>query len=155
MTTYRCRCACGNAEFSVNSRPLFRVICHCTICQCFNNADFADVLVFSASEVEQPVAETVRFDTYRPPPNVQRGKCTKCDAPAIESFETRLAPSLIMVPAEMFPLSTALPAPVAHIFYEKRVSDVQDELPKYKGYVRSQLAFGKHLIAAKLRGNKA
>ncbi|MEM7612920.1 MAG: GFA family protein [Pseudomonadota bacterium] len=132
--------------------PLFRLLCHCSICQQFNDSAFADVVVFRAAAVQQPDASKIRFDTYRPPPNVQRGKCTICERPAIEVFEAPLAPSLIMIPQPMFVDNAALPDPVAHIFYESRVDDINDALPKYSGYFRSQLAFGKFLIRGLWQG---
>ena len=129
--------------------PLFRILCHCSICRKFNGgAPFADVLTFRSSDVTKPLADTVRFQAYRPPPNVQRGKCAACNAPAIEVFETPLLPALVMVPRAVIDDSVPLPAPVGHMFYESRVADVADSLPKFRGYWRSQLAFGRHLFAA-------
>lgn len=33
-----------------------------------------------------------------------------------------------------------------HVFYDTRVEDIDDELPKYSGYLKSQLMFAKHLV---------
>ncbi len=44
-----------------------------------------------------------------------------------------------------------VPEPSIHIFYDTRVADIQDELPKYKGYLKSQLAIGHCLMASLLR----
>ena len=148
----RCQCQCGAVQYAASAMPLFRILCHCTICRQFNGgAPFADVLTFRHSDVVKPPADTVRFQTYRPPPNVQRGQCAACSAPAIEVFEAPLFPSLIMVPRSAIQESVPLPEPVGHMFYESRMAEVDDSLPKYRGYVRSQLAFGRHLLAAMLR----
>ncbi len=96
---------------------------------------------------DQPAAGTIEFTTLRPPPNVQRGKCTSCGQPAIELFETPRLPKLTMVPARMFGEKGDLPAPAAHVFYDKRVRDAEDDLPKYQGYLISQLMFGKFLLS--------
>lgn len=146
-----CQCPCGSTQFLVAGAPLFRVLCHCTICQRFNNAALADVLVFRAADATLPPAGKVDFDTYRPPPNVQRGKCHECAAPAVENFSAPLMPKLVIVPHANFPQSAAAPAPAAHIFYDKRQADVNDELPKYNGYWASQWLFGKLLLPALMR----
>lgn len=46
------RCSCGSFAFEVTGKPLFRAYCHCTICQKFNNADYSDVTVFYAKNVD-------------------------------------------------------------------------------------------------------
>ena len=141
----KCRCSCGHAEFEVHSEALFRVICHCTICQKFNAAAHADILVFKSLQVSSLTEGSVNFDTYKRPPNVQRGQCSECQQAVIEVFNFPLMPKLTMVPFAMFVDSTSLTEPCAHMFYEKRVLDVDDELPKYKGFISSQLAFFKQL----------
>lgn len=144
MNPTQCRCSCGATRFDVTAAPLFRVLCHCTICQRFNDAPFADVVVCRADDVELPPEGAVNFGTYRPPPNVERGRCASCKQPAVEVFAAPLLPKLVMIPAGMFPSGAELPSPAAHIFYDKRVSDADDTHPKYRGYLRSQLAFLKH-----------
>ena len=141
-----CACACGATTFAASGEPLFRLICHCSICQRFNDAAFADVAVFRAKDVEPPADGSVRFERMRPPPNVQRGSCASCGAPAIELFRSPLMPKLTMVPVQNVGAIETLPEPRAHIFYETRVSDATDNLPKYEGYWRSQLLFGRLLM---------
>ena len=142
-------CTCGATSFHTDSEPLFRILCHCTICQRFNSAHFADVLVFRAEDVTLPPRETVNFETYKPPPNVQRGKCATCAQPAVEVFTAPILPKLVMVPRAMFRSDEQLPVPKAHIFYEKRVTDTKDTYPKCQGFLRSQLAFLNYLRLAK------
>jgi hypothetical protein len=97
-----CTCSCGATSFQTLGMPLFRFFCHCTICQRFNDAPFADILVFRAEDVALPPPGTVIFDTYRPPPNVQRGKCATCGQPAVTVFTARFLPRLVTVPRPMF-----------------------------------------------------
>ena len=141
-------CTCGATEFQSDGEPLFRILCHCTICQRFNSAPFADVLVFPAGNVSMPPPDVVRFETYKPPPNVKRGKCATCSQPAIETFVVPVLPKLVMVPAPMHAEQAQLPSPVAHIFYDKRVSDAKDSYPKHRGFIPSQMAFMKYLRLA-------
>ncbi len=123
---------------------MFRVYCHCSICQKYNAASHADILVFKAKQIELPADGVVEFTTYKRPPNVQRGRCSQCGQAAIEVFSMPLFPKLTMVPAGMFGSDVELPESKAHMFYESRVADASDDLPKYQGFMRSQLVFFKH-----------
>lgn len=145
MTTFTCSCRCGRTQFEITGEPRLRMLCHCTICQRFNQAAYADVLVFKSTQVNAPDLSTVEFKTYKAPPNVQRGICRHCQQPAIEVFDMPLFPKLTMVPAGMFAGDAGLPAPVAHMFYEHRQQDANDDLPKKTGFLSSQLTFFKRL----------
>lgn len=158
MTSTGCFCSCGNVAFEICGRPLFRVLCHCTICQRFNDAPFADVVVYDAASVTDPADDSVRFDTYKPPPNVRRGSCVKCGDATIEKFALPLFPKLTIVPAAVHVAGSSLVDPIAHIFYETRATDADDVLPKHEGLIASQLSFGKYLVSAKMsrkRGGRA
>ena len=151
MTTAQCKC--GHTRFEIVGKPRFRMLCHCTICQRFNDAPFADVLVYRSSDVERPAPGTVEFSTWKPPPNCQRGKCAECSAPAVETFSFPLFPKLTMVPRAMLPANADLPEPLAHFFYEKRVEDAADDLPRREGFLPSQSGFLKCYVNAHLRTN--
>ena len=138
-----CACECGETTFTAKGAPLFRLICHCTICQRFSDAAYGEVAVFRAKDVTLPAEGSVRYERMRRPPNVQRGSCTNCGGAAIELFHSPLMPKLTMVPVRNIGEKEVLPEPAAHIFYETRVCDVSDDLPKYEGYWRSQLLFGR------------
>jgi len=144
-----CTCSCGATRFQTTGEPLFGLYCHCTLCQRFHDAPFADMLVFRAEDVVMPPAGAVIFDTYRPPPNVQRGKCASCGQPAVVVFAARFLPRLVTVPRAMFGPDAELPEPQAHGFYDTRVADADDSLPKYEGYFRNLFVFLKHVWLAK------
>ena len=143
-----CQCSCGKARFSVHGRPIFRGFCHCTICQAFNQAPYADITLFRARDVAMPAPELVEYRTYRKPPAVQRGKCIACGGPALEFVQVFPMPRLIIVPSGNILDAALVPKPALHIFYDRRLVDFDDDLPKYTGYWQSQLAFGRKLLAS-------
>jgi len=149
MEHIKANCACGNVELKIFGSALFRLFCHCTICQRFNGAPFADVVIYKAAQVSTPPTETVSFSTLKPPPNAQRGKCIRCHKPIIEKIVAPIFPKLTVVPASAHNDLGALPDSIAHVFYDKRIHDSNDSLPKYRGYVSSQFAFLQFLFAAK------
>ena len=144
--TRQAQCECGRVSYQVPEQPMFRMLCHCSICRRFNETPVADVLVFRGREVELPDAGAVEFQTYRPPPNVQRGKCATCAQPAIEVFQLPLLPRIVMVPSGMIDDVRSLPRPTCHVFYANRQQDVDDGLPRYSGYLSSQLAFFRYFF---------
>ncbi len=101
-----------------------------------------------AKDVTLPEEASVDYQKYRPPPAVQRGKCSACSGPAIELLQLPLMPALTIVPSVIVGDQTILPKPSLHIFYHRRVADVDDGIVKYSGYWRSQMAFGKHFISS-------
>ena len=145
---YNCQCSCGEVKFAVHGRPLFRAFCHCTICQAFNGAPYADITLFRARDVAMPNPEIVEYKTYRPPPAVQRGVCVSCGRPAVEFMDIFPMPKLVIIPSANIRDAALVPDPALHIFYNSRVSDIGDDLPKHNGYWGSQLAFGHKLIGA-------
>ncbi len=145
-TQHTCQCPCGAVRYEVRGDPLFRIICHCSICRRFNDAPCADVLVYRADAVDQRADDTVTYNTYRPPPNVRRGQCARCGHPAIERLAVPLLPRLTIVPVPVHDAPATLPAPVGHMFYDLRVADIDDGLPRHTGYLRSLFAFGKHVL---------
>jgi hypothetical protein len=52
-----------------------------------------------------------------------------------------LMPKLVVIPTANIQDSSQIPMPIMNIFYNSRVADVDDTLPKYQGYLKSQLAF--------------
>ena len=145
------QCECGQNTFEISDEPLFRSICHCEICQEFNNAPFADITVYRRKDVDLLEGHSVAFKAYSSPPVAQRGKCTACEKPTIEFLKTPLFPALTIVPSENISNPKLLPAPAFHCFYHRRMEDAQDDLPKYGGYLNSQLRFVVKLIGALTR----
>jgi hypothetical protein len=59
------RCTCGEVAFEIKQPPLLRAYCHCTICQKFNKANFADVSVFRANSITGLNEGAVDFKVYK------------------------------------------------------------------------------------------
>lgn len=148
-----CHCPCGNVSFDITAPPVFRAFCHCTLCQQFNAAAYADVVVFRASSITLEDESGIDFKVYKQPPVVYRGSCRQCSKPAVEKIAVPLMPRLIVVPAENITEPALLPESACHIFYDRRVADVDDGIRKYKGFVPSQFAFGSRLVKGLVFGS--
>ena len=53
--------------------------------------------------------------------------------------------NLVLIPTNNYPDIAALPEPTMHLFYNRRVEDINDDLPKYKGFAQSQAMIVKTL----------
>jgi hypothetical protein len=140
MDPLNCSCDCGSARFTITGEPLGRFMCHCTICQSVYRAPFADAIVLAAGNVPREAVEHVRFERHRPPPAVQRGRCRSCGQPVVAYMNVAPGFTLAFVPVARYPRGIAPPDPGMHIHYDSRVADVDDDLPRFSGYWRSQFA---------------
>lgn len=146
------KCACGETQFSVVGSPILRAICHCEICQEFNNAPYADITIFRGKDINLPEDNIVEFKSYALPPILQRGKCSACNQATIEIIKAPLMPKLTIVPSKTIADPSLLPEVSFHSFYHRRIEDATDNLPKYSGYLTSQVCFMGKLMGAMLRG---
>jgi hypothetical protein len=92
--------------------------------------------------------EDVEFRRHRPPPALRRGACRHCGLPLASFLRSVPFVQVASMPSMNFPSQSRLPEPGFHIFYHRRVADIDDELPKYSGYWKSAWVTGKHVIAA-------
>ena len=145
------QCGCGASELTVMRPPRMRIICHCTICQRFNDAPFGDVTIMKREEAVLTDESTVSFQRYKSPPAVDRGRCASCDEPFVEYLQLPLLADLAFIPASVLALHMDLEEPSMHVFYETRQDDVRDELPHHRGFLASQWAMTRKLLPA-LRG---
>lgn len=149
-----CQCSCGETRFSIVGPPLLRAYCHCNICQSFNQAPFADITLFHTKNVIKPADNHIQFKSHKFPPVLKRGHCSHCGDGAIEYLNVPVMPEVVIVPSAMIQDKAFTPKPCLHMFYDKRVNDIQDSLPKHSGYLKSELAFGQKVLMALLSKNK-
>jgi len=149
MNEVHCTCSCGKAGLVVTGPILCRVRCHCTICQSVNQAPFADSTILMAKHVPLDRVENVRFETLKKPPALQRGFCRSCGCFVVAYGTILPFFSLAAVPAARYPQEVQLPEPEMHGYYESRIADADDELPKYYGKA-SVLALLRTILRAKL-----
>lgn len=144
------QCSCGEVKYTVIGKPLFRAFCHCTICQKFNQAAYSDITLFRAKDVIMPRADSVEFSAYKKPPAAQRGTCVACGKPAIETLQLPML-ELVLIPSGNIQVESLVPEPQLHIFCDTAVAAIDDNIPKYSGFLKSQLAFSYQLIKSLVR----
>ena len=141
-----CACPCGASRFTVAGNPIGRFLCHCKICQKVYQEPFADVTCFWASSVDVPANQPSEFRRYRPPPALRRGVCEKCSNPVVGFLHFVPGLMLAFVPSQNCPRPAELPTPGSHIFCDRRVADVSDNVPKVSGYWVSEAHVTRSLL---------
>lgn len=141
-------CHCQKVQIKLTSKPLLRFICHCQICQSYNQAEYADVCLFLATDVQLNDKAQIDYQAHQFPPILQRGTCRFCHSACIEKLNLFPLPKCIIVPVQNIQDPSTLPAPLMHVFYAFRVHNSHDQLPKYKNYLHSQLKLSYLLLRA-------
>jgi len=134
-----CSCPCGKSKFQALAYPFARFICHCSICQQLYKSAFADATVLWWRDILIPKKHDIQFKKYRAFPGLNRGVCSDCKSPVIASMGYGPA-RIAITSAQNFPNISELLAPQMHIFYDKCQSKINDKLPKYSGYLSSEIA---------------
>jgi hypothetical protein len=155
MVNQDCACRCAASRFTVHGNPIGRFFCHCTTCQKAYGKPFADVTYFRAVSVTLPDSQPIAFRRHRPPPAMRRGNCAKCRNPVVSLLGFPRAMAFAFVPSQNFPRAAELPAASGHIFYDRRVADVEDDLPKVSGYWASEGCVTRSLFRGLFGGKRA
>ena len=132
-------CSCGTFSFETTKAPAGRFICHCLFCQDFTGEAFSDVSVLRVQNIQMKGTDALIHKKYRLPPNLNRSRCATCGKPAMETMGAGPV-KLVFVPSKNFVEQTLLPPVSRHVFYNRRVADFADNLPKYSHYWPSQFA---------------
>jgi len=140
----RASCACGAVQVSV-SGALVRFFCHCGICQRVNAAPFGDPVFLWRHQLKVEDPAKLEWKRYRwTPINLNRGTCRTCGTLIVEHLAT--SPFSVVV-GRTWKDQELVPPAQGHIFYESRVADVDDDLPKRQGYFSSEFAVTSWILA--------
>lgn len=147
MSTYKGACNCGAITFTVSGDPIFNLFCHCRACSRARGV--------SPSHLYAVPNEQFSIDQGEEHLQVKEGMgrlvhaiCIKCgchiyQCPDGAKFRAVLPVNFhIETPDSSNPcgVSCKLPKellPTAHVNYENRLMDVEDDLPKYTAFSSS------------------
>ncbi|KAF9535727.1 Mss4-like protein [Crepidotus variabilis] len=135
-------CFCKAVRYQVTGKPVTSAYCHCTLCQRLQGAAFISTLHFSASNFSWTHSEPhdAALDVFEvtSKPWKKRRRCKNCGC-TVASYNSKS--ELWSVWGTQFDRDEDgkikgwdTIKPTAHIFYETRLLDVQDDLGKWTGY---------------------
>ncbi len=149
-------CQCNKIEFTPGAKPLFRFICHCRTCQEYTEKPYNDECFFRYSAISEASYRHVLFKNYQSSISpLRRGLCEICGKPVFSVAGLASPFKFALIPTDRVS-KEIIPQPLAHVFYHRRASNINDQITKCRGYWKSQLLIQKALLKGILfRKNKA
>ena len=129
---YAIHCACGSVKASLSNNPIVHAHCHCSDCRDLLNVPFHSVTAWNKEDVE--VDEGAEFVAVYQHPYLamQKHYCTNCGEVLFNTnmMDWRVVSQLLISKCNDNQLPEEL-ASDKHFFYEQRITDIDDPLPKY------------------------
>lgn len=148
---YQGQCYCGSIHFETKGKPLFTQHCHCNKCRDVardsqNPLDkigysFAAAYLtdnFTITKGDDELISMVRN-------NARLYLCAQCKSLIYGISEDPEKQAGIGINANNFQFEEGLPAsfePIRHIWYQDRIVDMNDDLPKFKDAPKEQFGSG-------------
>ncbi|NNC37926.1 MAG: hypothetical protein HKO02_10750 [Hyphomonadaceae bacterium] len=133
-------CACKASDFELSQMPTQRMYCHCSICQLVYDGPYSDFMLANAKTVSVNPVSKIHYNRYKKPLALDRGVCTECQKPAMGFLQIVPGVRLAFIPAYTLNGHKDIPEPSRHIWYHSRAADIEDDLPKIEGKMRSNMA---------------
>lgn len=139
MPTYHAHCFCGSVRYQVRADPVDAKICHCRTCQVLHGAPMQWAAIFQKHDVSFTAgAQHLRFynstlDRHErvPPCKVS---CALCGTLIADDGRNMWLAFPTLFDFGSPPRVPEAFKPTCHIFYDMRVMDVDDGLPKWSGH---------------------
>ncbi|WP_461521787.1 GFA family protein [Porticoccus sp.] len=132
MNTYSLHCSCNSVELTLSGEPKVKAYCHCIDCRELLNSPFSPVTAWE--EDNAAIVKGADSVTVYQHPTLRMRKyfCSNCGEVLFNTncVDWRVVPQLLIAKNYDHQLPEELTA-TAHIFYEQRVVDISDELPKH------------------------
>ena len=130
MTEYSLRCECGSINMKLSGTPRVRGTCHCGDCRELLNIPFHMVNAWLPEQVVIETGEDKLVAHKHPTLNMQRVQCESCGETV---YNTNAAGwkvvSQLLVLKNLGEIPEELRSQ-SHFFYNRRIIDVDDDLPK-------------------------
>lgn len=132
MNTYTIHCDCNSVELTLSGEPKVRAYCHCIDCRALLNTPFAPVTAWEEQSASFTKGEEHISIYQHPTLRMKKYFCSHCGEVLFNTncVDWRVVPQLLIAKSHDDQLPEELTS-TAHIFYEQRVVDVSDDLPKH------------------------
>lgn len=121
-------CLCGANQFQLKGSPAAKAYCHCQTCRDMYGGDLLSATAWSSDQLIWVKQASGTFK--HPAKSITRHFCTFCGETlfGINRLGMTVIPNTLLVRNGCFPNDYS---PAFHLFYEQRVINVEDDLPKY------------------------
>ncbi|KAF9441532.1 hypothetical protein P691DRAFT_739662 [Macrolepiota fuliginosa MF-IS2] len=136
--SFHASCFCGKASFEVEGKPLFSLYCHCTRCQRIHGSPFVHILHYNSKALTWNHTDpNALLAKSHPHTEWKEWRCKSClgivgnESPAGDRWSLKGA--LFRRDAVSGVIENwHFIRPTGHIFYDTRMLDVNDDLPKWE-----------------------
>ena len=128
---YQVYCDCGSTEVTMTGSPRVHAYCHCEDCRELLQVPYHSVLAWDADQVEITRGrESVKIFKH-PAKNMTRAFCMNCGEVLFNTnaMGWKIVSQLLFLKRNENKLPTSF-QPNAHFFYDRRIVDIDDLLPK-------------------------
>ncbi|MEH6396203.1 GFA family protein [Pseudoalteromonas sp.] len=132
MMTYKIHCNCERVEISLSNKPIVHAFCHCEDCRELLDIPFHSVTAWKEEEVSINKGLDTITVFQHPTLNMQKHFCKHCGEVLFNTngMNWCVVSQLLISKCNGNELPQELISN-RHFFYEQRVTDIQDDLPKY------------------------
>lgn len=129
---YSVICTCGNVKVTLGNKPIVHANCHCDDCRELLNLPYHSVTAWDRSDVEIERGAEQLAVYQHPRLAMQKHYCSECGDVMFNTniMDWRVVSQLLIARCNDGGLPEEL-ASDKHFFYEQRVVDIDDDLPKY------------------------
>nr|CAP48566.1 putative integron gene cassette protein [uncultured bacterium]CAP48567.1 putative integron gene cassette protein [uncultured bacterium]CAP48568.1 putative integron gene cassette protein [uncultured bacterium]CAP48569.1 putative integron gene cassette protein [uncultured bacterium] len=129
---YSVRCQCGAVEVQLNNNPVVHAFCHCSDCRDLLNIPFHAVTAWNKNDAVIVKGEKELSIYKHPSLEMTRCFCKHCGETVFNTnvMDWRVISQLLISKCNNNEIPENLRSD-KHFFYEQRVVDIQDELPKF------------------------
>ena len=128
---YQVSCDCGAVELVMTGEPRVHAFCHCEDCRALLDVPYHSVLAWDAEKVKISSGEEKAVEYKYPTLEMTRVFCKECGETVYNTnaMGWRLVSQLLMRKCHNDELPAGLESN-AHFFYDRRIVDIDDQLPK-------------------------
>ena len=129
---YNASCSCGNIEISMEGTPRVRGFCHCEDCRELLNVPYHSVNAWDNNKVKILTGSEFIREYQHPNLKMKKFYCSECGGSIYNSnaMDWRVFSQLLISKSYNGNLPIELRSE-SHFFYDRRIIDVDDILPKH------------------------
>ena len=130
--TYKIQCKCNRVQLSLHNEPIVHAYCHCNDCRDLLDIPYHSVAVWSEENVSIDKGQDTITIYQHPSLKMQKHFCSQCGDVLFNTniMDWRVVSQLLIARCYNNKLPSELVSD-RHVFYEQRIINIADDLPKY------------------------
>ena len=129
---YQIHCDCGKVSATLEGNPRVRAHCHCEDCRDLLDVPFHSVTAWNRKQLEVTNGEELLSEYQHPTLKMKRIYCSNCGETLYNTnmLNWRVVSQHLIRKCNNDKLPDELQSD-GHFFYERRIIDINDDLPKH------------------------